>query len=91
MRLEIKNFQGNLTDAMRSAGYHYDGPDQKPGLRAGERRQDRRVRALQASEEGVAQGAQPADRQRDRDHGTPSADVQAIQGTEGAEIGRAHV
>ena len=29
MRLEIKNFTQNLTDKMRSAGYHYDGQDPK--------------------------------------------------------------
>ncbi len=29
MKFELKNFSGNLTDAMRSAGYHYDGRDQK--------------------------------------------------------------
>ena len=31
MRLEIKNFNGNLADKMRSAGYHYDGQDPKSG------------------------------------------------------------
>ncbi|TSC88779.1 MAG: hypothetical protein G01um10143_836 [Parcubacteria group bacterium Gr01-1014_3] len=29
MKFELKNFFGNLTDAMRSAGYHYDGQDPK--------------------------------------------------------------
>jgi hypothetical protein len=31
MKLEFKDFTKNLTDAMRSAGYHYDGQDQKTG------------------------------------------------------------
>lgn len=31
MRFEINNFTGNLTDSMRSAGYHYDGQDPKTG------------------------------------------------------------
>lgn len=31
MTLEIKNFTKNLTDSMRSVGYHYDGNDQKTG------------------------------------------------------------
>lgn len=31
MRLEIKNFNGNLADKMRSAGYHHDGQDPKTG------------------------------------------------------------
>ena len=29
MKFQIQNFTGNLTDEMRSAGYHYDGPDEK--------------------------------------------------------------
>lgn len=29
MRIEIANFSDNLPDAMRSAGYHYDGADPK--------------------------------------------------------------
>ncbi|TSC83133.1 MAG: Uncharacterized protein G01um101419_215 [Parcubacteria group bacterium Gr01-1014_19] len=29
MKFVIKNFTGNLSDAMRSAGYHYEGADQK--------------------------------------------------------------
>jgi len=31
MTLEIPNFTKNLTDSMRSAGYHFDGHDQKTG------------------------------------------------------------
>lgn len=31
MTLEILNFTKNLTDSMRSIGYHYDGNDQKTG------------------------------------------------------------
>lgn len=31
MRLEIQNFNGNLSDKMRSSGYHYDGQDPKTG------------------------------------------------------------
>lgn len=31
MKIEIQNFSENLTDSMRSAGYHYDGNDQKTG------------------------------------------------------------
>lgn len=30
-KIEIRNFTGNLTDKMRSAGYHYDGQDPKTG------------------------------------------------------------
>ena len=29
MKFTVKNFTGNLSDAMRSAGYHYEGADQK--------------------------------------------------------------
>ena len=29
MKFEIHNFTDNVTDFMRSAGYHYDGSDQK--------------------------------------------------------------
>lgn len=29
MRIDIPNFTANLTDEMRSAGYHYDGLDEK--------------------------------------------------------------
>ncbi len=29
MKFTVKNFNGNLTDLMRSAGYHFDGADQK--------------------------------------------------------------
>ena len=29
MKFEIQNFTDNVTDFMRSAGYHYDGSDQK--------------------------------------------------------------
>lgn len=31
MRIEIQKFTGSLSDAMRSAGYHYDGQDSKMG------------------------------------------------------------
>ncbi len=31
MKLDIKNFNENLADKMRSAGYHYDGQDPKSG------------------------------------------------------------
>ncbi len=31
MTLEFPNFTKNLTDTMRSVGYHYDGNDQKTG------------------------------------------------------------
>lgn len=31
MKFELKNFNGNLADKMRSAGYHYDGQDLKTG------------------------------------------------------------
>lgn len=31
MRIEIQKFTGNFADAMRSAGYHYDGQDSKTG------------------------------------------------------------
>ena len=29
MKIEIPNFTNNITDSMRSAGYHYDGQDAK--------------------------------------------------------------
>lgn len=31
MRFEAKDFGGNLADVMRSAGYHFDGRDEKTG------------------------------------------------------------
>ncbi|MBI2025057.1 MAG: hypothetical protein HYT03_03175 [Candidatus Harrisonbacteria bacterium] len=31
MKLEIKNFSDNLSNKMRSAGYHYEGEDQRTG------------------------------------------------------------
>ncbi|MDP1719129.1 MAG: hypothetical protein Q8L24_01750 [bacterium] len=31
MKIDIKNFSKNLNDAMRSAGYHFEGTDTKTG------------------------------------------------------------
>ena len=31
MRFEFNNFAANLSDEMRSAGYHYDGQDERTG------------------------------------------------------------